>query len=77
MEGFTGTRPSDTPKQKSSMEKTYRCMIRKLLKLKYEGNSAAIKSFLSKRPTAFKREIVKDCKQQWEAGNRGHDGVWL
>lgn len=57
---------------------TYQCMIRQLLKYKAEGNTSAIKSFLSKRkPGAERAEIIADCKEQWDKGNRGEKGIWL
>ncbi len=60
-------------------EFTYKCMIRNLLQYKARGRTDLIKSFLKRRENQkeLHEEIVADCRDQWNKGNRGEKGKWL
>lgn len=53
----------------------FRCMVRKLLQWKEEGNIHLAKEWLNaqKNPTPYREAAL----EQWSLGNKGEHGVWL
>jgi hypothetical protein len=57
----------------------HRCEVRQVLKWRTQDRNKAIEYLsivLKKRGDRTAQLLEKDCRQQWQLGNRGDEGDW-
>jgi hypothetical protein len=57
------------------LEHRHRCEVRAVLAMRTEDRSKAM-DYLIKVKEARREKLEKDCRTQWERGNRGKWGDW-
>jgi hypothetical protein len=65
---------------KNSEEHRWKCEVRQVLKWRTQDRNKAIE-YLSivrnKRGDRTAQLLEKDCREQWQLGSKGEDGVWF
>jgi hypothetical protein len=65
---------------KNSEEYRWQCEVRQILKWRTQDRNKAIE-YLSivrnKRGDRTAQLLEKDCREQWQLGSRGDEGVWF
>lgn len=61
----------------STTEEVFRhqCEVRQVLRWRAEDRNKAL-AYLAKVPDKRRATLEKDCRSQWELGNRGEKGDW-
>jgi hypothetical protein len=64
----------------NSEQHRHRCEVRQVLKWRTQDRNKAIEYLslvIKKRGDRVAQLLEKDCREQWQLGSRGDDGIWL